>query len=171
MPHASPELQERYEDLAARALMYLYQDDVARPLLEVVRSHDEPQEGLGEAGALLFARLKSAVQRTGRDVPPEMEFALGAEIIGNLAEIATEAGVHDFMGNQKDLEGAWYLALDRFRAMEEAAGSLDPVQAQQDAEILREANQSGELEKTLEAMESPESTPETPVRRGLMGGM
>lgn len=172
MPQASPEMQERYEDLAARSLLYLYQDAVARPLLEVARSYDEPQEGLGEAGALLFSRLKSAVQRDGRDVPPEMALALGAEIMGNLAEIATEAGVYDFMGNQKDLDGAWYLALDRFRAMEEASGSLDPEQARQDAEILRAANESGELEKALDAIDAPpEGAREAPKRRGLMGGM
>lgn len=163
MQQASPEQQRQYEELAARALMFLYDKRVAMPLMEVIRDSDEPQEGLGIAASMIFSRLDAAAQAKGQQIPDDMRLAVAAEVLGNLGEIATEAGVHDFMGNQKDMEGAWFVSLDRYRAMQESAGGLDPAQARQDAEVLRAANESGELEAMLEGV-SPQAS------RGLMPG-
>lgn len=168
MPEAPPELQQQYDDVAARSLMFLYKPEVFSRVVEMIETGDDPQEALAETAAMLFGRVDAAMRESGREFDPQVKLAAAAEVMGNLGEIASEIGTHDFVGDKKALEGAWYLALDRVRAAEEAGGLIDPQQAQQDAAAVAQMDQDGTLERVLaEAGGAPRE-----AQRGLMpGGM
>ena len=171
MREAPPEMQEQYNEVVARSLLFLYKPEVTERMLDMMRQGDEPQEAVGEASALLFARIDAAMRESGKEFAPEVKLAAAAEVMNNIGELATEAGVYDFAEDPKALEGAWYLALDRVRATEEAAGQIDPETAERDALEISRMVQDGTLDSMLgEVSQAQQAQQEPQPVRGLMPG-
>lgn len=167
MQEVSPELQAEYEDVVGRALLFMYDKRVMPTLLESMRNGGNPQEALGETAALLFSRIDAAIRESNRGVPDDMKVAAAAEVMGNLGEMATEAGIYDFMQDKTALEGAWYLSMDRFRSIQEQAGAIDPQEAQSNAASVQQMMQDGSLDEILQ--QSGAGQPAQAQQKGLMG--
>jgi hypothetical protein len=170
MQEVAPELQAEYEDVVSRGLLFMYDKRVMPVLLESMRTGANPQEALGETGALLFARIDAAMREAGRAAPDELKAAAAAEIMANLGEMATEAGIYDFMQDNAALEGAWYLSMDRFRDIQETSGALTPQQAEENATGVQRMMQDGTLDQLLQ--QAGDGQPQAPAeaqQRGLMG--
>lgn len=141
---ASPEEQAIYDKFVAKAQILIYDDKQIKGILDML-AEGTPQEGLGITAATIIKRVADAAEQAGQPIPGDILLHAGAEILEDLATLATKAGIHDFSKDQEAAEGAFYVALDEYRVMQQAAGKIDPAVYQKDLEALQAADQSGEL--------------------------
>ncbi|MFN8828843.1 MAG: hypothetical protein ACK50Q_01150 [Labrys sp. (in: a-proteobacteria)] len=158
---ASPEEQADYERLVTNAMKVVYGDGEVNPqILDTLQAGDDPIAALGEATATVVMSLIRSARKAGKELSADVLFHAGTEIFEDLANLATEAGIHDFNNDPDALEGAFFIALDRVRLMQEQDGSLDKPAAESDLQALQQEDQSGALRDRLMAMEGDDSAPQ-----------
>lgn len=150
---ATPEEQALYDDIVGRAYLLIFDEKggtVRKSVLDSL-SGEEPKEALASTAASIFARVLQAAAQGGVEVPGEVKEAAGAEVFETLAEVASKAGVYDFMGDDQAFEAAFLLAADTLRQIETESGTLDPEAAKADFAGMVEADKSGELAAAMQA--------------------
>jgi hypothetical protein len=78
--------------------------------------------------------------------------------------VAEEAGVFDFSGNPKVVQGAMVRAFDEMRVGLQGMGMIDQQEMQADLQELQQADAGGKLAGMVPQQEQPQ-------QRGLMPGM
>jgi hypothetical protein len=146
---ATPEQQESYNAFVANAMNLMYDKKTMPKLLEMLQGGGDPIEGLARASVMITARVGTSAEEAGQKLSGDVVFNAGAEIVNQLADVATEAGIHDFQNDRDALEGAYFRALDQFRTLMEGAGRLNKDAAQKDLAMLQGMSESGELEQML----------------------
>ena len=111
---ASPEEQDAYDRFVGRAMQFIYGDAFDR-VLKMLQAGDDPIDGLAVTAASIVSRVQDAAEQAGQKLSGDILLHGGAEIVADLAMIATKAGIHDFEQSPKDFEAAWYRALDEYR--------------------------------------------------------
>lgn len=149
---ASPEEQDAYDRFVGRALEFIY-DKAFDKVLDMLRGGDDPIDGLAVTAATVVARIQDAAEQAGQKLSGDILLHAGSEILADLAGLATKARIHDFEQDPKQLETAWYRALDEYRVMRQSAGKLDQEVAKQDLASLQQADQDGELAAMMQRME------------------
>lgn len=173
---ASPEEQALYDKVVAQAFDLIYDKRMLPGVVEMLKGGGDPVEGLATAAAQITARVASAAQQAGQQIPPDVLLHAGTEIYEDLADLSGKVGIKDFSQDQDAFEGAYFRALDQFRMLVQEAGGADQKSAQADLAKLEQMDQSGELEKML--MGLAENDPRQGKREteprpagGLMQGM
>jgi hypothetical protein len=149
---ANPEEQETYDAFVAQAMTLMYDKKMGPKLLQMLEGGGDPQEGLARAAVLVTARVATAAEEAGQKLSGEILFNAGTEIVNQLADVATEAGIHDFQNDPDALEGAYFRALDQFRQLMEGAGRLDRDAAMRDMQTLQAMDERGEFESMLRGL-------------------
>lgn len=149
MQQASPEEQQQYDRFVARAMQLMYSEQMRPKVRELLAGEGDPIEGLARASSMIIVRVALAAEKAGEKLMGDVVFEAGKSIIEDLAEYATKWGIHDFETNSKDLEGAYFRALDMFRVMMQQAGRAKPEAFKQDMDKLVQMNESGEFETML----------------------
>lgn len=161
---ATPEQQESYNAFVANAMNLMYDEKTMPKLLEMLQGGGDPIEGLARASVMITARVGTAAEEAGQQLSGDVVFNAGAEIVNQLADVATEAGIHDFQNDRDALEGAYFRALDQFRTLMEGAGRLDKGAAEKELAMLQGMSESGELEQMLRGL--AENDPRAPKDKG-----
>ncbi|MCA0276238.1 MAG: hypothetical protein LCH86_09550 [Proteobacteria bacterium] len=186
---ASPEEQQQYDHFIGKAYELTYNREMLPKVLDLLQGEGDPKEGLARAAALVIGRVSAAAQQAGEKLTGDVLLHAGTEVFEDLANLSTEAGIHDFGEDRDGLEGAYFRALDLYREMMQQSGQLDEAAAAQDLDRLMKADQDGQLEAMFrrlaeeDAGESKSPTGEAPAdqsqipdqdqtpRGGLMEGM
>ena len=155
---ASPEEQDAYDRFVGRAMQFIYGDAFDK-VLKMLQAGDDPIDGLAVTAASIVSRVQDAAEQAGQKLSGDILLHGGAEIVADLAMIATKAKIHDFEQSPKDFEAAWYRALDEYRVMRQAAGKIDQNIAKQDLATLQQADQTGELATLMQRMQSRQAAP------------
>jgi hypothetical protein len=149
---ASPEEQDLYEQFIARAWDLVYRDDKVFEDIKNMLSTGDPVLQLSKISAWVVFRVKHAADQAGKEIPGDVVLHAGKFIFEDFAELATKLGAHDFKNDTKALEAAWLRAMDEFRLMAEADGSLDQKAAQADLQEFQKADQDGSLKAGFQDM-------------------
>lgn len=144
-PNVSPEEQKEYEQFIDNALSLVYDDKVLPTVLQRLSGGGDPIEGLAAATVLIVDRLEDSAKKAGRQISPDVLMHGGKEILEDLANLAEQAKIHTF--TPEEAEGAYYRALDLYRAMKSQSGELDTEGLKQDFSQIVQADQSGQLEE------------------------
>ena len=175
---ASPEEQKMYDDIVSHGMLLIYDKKMLPGLVEMLKGGGDPIEGLATAAAQITARVASAAQQAGQQIPPDILLHAGTELFEEIADVSKEAGIKDFAQDQDAFEGAYFRALDQFRMLVQEAGGADQKSAQADLAKLEQMDQSGQLEQMLMGLAEndprqgrPEAEPQTAgglmPRRGM----
>lgn len=159
---ASPEEQAMYEEFVARGIMLaLDPEQGLRPgIREMLESGgDDPATALGQAAGLVIARVEEAAAKDGVEVDGDLREAAAAEIFEVMAEAATQAGIHDFAGDDAAFEKAFLIAADTMRVQAQEGGRLDPEKAKMDMEELAAADREGRLDQIMQGLSAEEQAP------------
>ena len=146
MENASPEEQALYDELIANSYNLIYDKKALPGVLKSLQG-DVPGEALALTAATIVKELTDSARKNGKEFPGDVLLNAGQEIVEELADLQMEAGIADL--SQEDLEGAFYKALDLYREMAQADGTLDVAALEQDFKAMVEADANGNLEKVV----------------------
>ena len=145
------EEQAAYNRFVGNALLLMSNEEVTPALLRTIGTADDPAAGVGEAAASVFLRVEAAADEQGIEIPGDVAFQGGVEIVENVADIALAAGIADL--DDDELERALLTGLDTVREVKAQRGDLDQEAAQADLRRLAEAEQAGRLDQVLPGIE------------------
>lgn len=167
MQEATPEEQEAYEAYVSAGMEIIYPEEggVNPVLLKLLQAEyddqtqqrfaqaepplrDHPVDALAVAAVTVVLQIEDIAAQNDGELADEIVYNGGAELLGQLADISSEANFHDYP--EKDVEGAWYRALDLYRI---SSSRVDPEALKQGFGTLVEANQQGQLGKVLPGIE------------------
>ena len=103
-----------------------------------------PVDNLAVASVLLTMFLDSSAAQAGKDIPNDILYHAGVELVEEMAEVADAAGIHDY--SEKELEGGFYRALDLFRT---ASPRVDKDALGEEFAEIANADKNGTLEQML----------------------
>lgn len=175
---ATPDEQAAYDAVVANGTHMVYANEkVFQKVLKLLEGNGDPVAGLAKSAASLIMRVQGSLQQAGKSVPIGVLFHAGTELFGELANLATKAGIHDFRSDPDAVEAAYYAALDDVRQMMVKAGMISPEAAKAEWAALQQKDQSGELGEMFKGLMArgqqgePPSADDPqipPMRRGLM---
>jgi hypothetical protein len=150
--NVSPEEQGQYDQFMDNAYKLIYSDNSLPKVLERIKSSPNPVEAIAHIAASTVVRLQDSAEKAGSPISPDVMFQGGVEIIEDLADMAGEAGAHDF--TDEELESATYQAMDLYQQMASDAGMVDQQAATQDMAALQQADSAGTLEQMVPGLAS-----------------
>src|SRR5436309_1133861 len=113
-PNVTPEEQAQYDQFVKNGMSILYTEDGKIPPEVLNRlSRGKPAAALAQTGVWLVSMLENSAKQSGKQIDPAVLMHGGKELFEQLATISQTAHIHRF--DQKELDGAWYSALDMYR--------------------------------------------------------
>lgn len=105
------------------------------------------QDPVGTMASIVVMVISMLTQDPANQLPKELLLQAGTQFIESIAEISEKARAHVFTGQEK--QAAAYRGADMYRVQLAKQGKIDPAQAQQEMEALKQSDQSGELQKAI----------------------
>ncbi|GAA4108928.1 hypothetical protein ACFFTN_01515 [Aminobacter aganoensis] len=159
---ASPEEQADYERFIGRAFELIYNQQMLPQVLGLLQGEGDPKEGLARAATMIIGRVAGAAQQAGTKLSGDVLLHAGTAVFEDLANLASEAGIHDFGEDRDGLEGAYFKALDLYREMLQQSGQLDEAAVAQDLDQLMRADQDGQLEAMFRRLSEEDAAGDEP---------
>jgi hypothetical protein len=142
-PNVSEEEQAAYESFVNNALLLIYDKKSKDSVQQGLAGGDNPVAGLANTAAMVVARVEESAEEGGQELPDGVVLHAGMEILSDLANLAGEAGIHDF--TDEEIEAATYQAMDRYREIR--GDKIDGEKYAAEFEQLKQADASGELDQ------------------------
>jgi len=150
-PNVSPDEQAEYDKFVDNGLKLIYSEQMMPKIIERLGASKNPIEGLANVTFMVVQRLEASAEKAGRQISEDVLFNGAVEILEDIANLAKEAGVHDF--TEEEMESAGYAALDLYGEAKQQSGGLDKEAMTRDMSALIQADQSGELEQVFPGLE------------------
>lgn len=154
---ASPEEQAQYDAFVQAGYSLIYDQAMGKPgpdhkLLQRMMASGNPVEGLAAVASMVVMRIEDAANQAGQQISPDVLLHGGNELLGDLADLAGKAGVHDF--TDEEIEAASYAAMDKYREAraQTGGGSIDPEAMKQEWAEIMQMNETGELDRMFPGM-------------------
>lgn len=114
-PNVSPEEQGIYDQFVNNAFSVVYDEKSLPSIIESLKGDGNPVEGLANTAVGVVVRVQDSAEEAGQALPPEVVFHAGKQILEDLADLAGEAGVHEF--TDEEVDGAWFKSMDLYREL------------------------------------------------------
>lgn len=142
---ATPEEQAMYTQFVRNGLEMI--EATADNVAQSLSASGNPVLDLAMTGVSIISGLMASAKQAGQNIPGEIVFAAGAEILEALVEEAEALKIHDY--SEEDMERAMFLAADMYREQAKATGMLDEEALKADYAMLEQAEQEGRLDEVL----------------------
>ncbi|MEK9722784.1 MAG: hypothetical protein VW405_04780 [Rhodospirillaceae bacterium] len=150
--NVSPEEQQQYEAFVKTAIEQVVLNDKVLPALgQRLKGDGDPIDGLAATTAMVVKRVDQAAREKGSPFSDDVLLHGGAEVMGYIAQLAEDAGIHSY--SDEDIETAGYRAMDLYREMSQKDGSIDQQAAAQDFNELIQADKAGKLGQMIPGIE------------------
>jgi hypothetical protein len=103
-----------------------------------------PIDNLASATVALVLFVEASSAQAGQQIDDAVIMHGGAEILGDLADVADAAKIHDYTPDE--LEGATYRAFDLYRT---TSGRVDQAALEQEFAQIAAADAAGDIESVL----------------------
>lgn len=103
-----------------------------------------PTDSIAQTGVLLTIAVESAMERSGQQIPDDVVFHAGAEVMEMLIELAEVAGFVDL--SEEEMQAVLLRAMDLYRI---ASPRVDPEALSAEFGQIIEADKAGQLDKIL----------------------
>lgn len=163
-PNVSPQEQQEYNQFVANGMKLMYQPEGLNTVVSSLMGAGTPVEGLAATLVMLVKRLEDSATQNGQTINPDVMYQGSIELLEQLGEMQKEAGVHD--PSEEELGDALLLALDQYREMKTAEGTLDSDAIGAEFEMLRQAEQDGSLEEILPGITEYSQNAQQPPQGG-----
>lgn len=116
---AGPEEQALYDTFVSMGAMGLYDPEAMPDVVAMLRDSEDRLEGIAEVATAVTMRVLQAARAKGRKVGGDVLMHGGKEITELVVELAERGGGEL---SEEEAERAFFLAVDKFRAMADSAG-------------------------------------------------
>jgi hypothetical protein len=131
--NVTPQEQEQYDTIVVAALSFLYADGATKMVVQKLKDEASGNGGLAQAightCAMILRSIKRALAQQNKQVPPDIMFHAGAEVIAEIITIAEHAGLAK-EGDEALLRDAAFRAVKTYGDIELQTGELGPQQRQ-----------------------------------------
>lgn len=147
--NVTPEEQKQYDLFVSQCLDLISNNEKVRAaVIEMMKSAPEPNEGLAQAAAFIVMRVEDAAAEKGIKFSGDILLHGGMEVLEAIADLGEASGVTDEF-DEEDREGAFYRATDLYREDRQQKGVLDQDAADSDWEDLKQADESGAIDRMV----------------------
>lgn len=155
-PNVTPEEQAVYDRVMLNALKIVYPEGeaeatVSPKILAALKGSDNPMLNLSTATVSLVIGLRDSAKQAGNPVPDDVLYHAAIAIVEELAEVAEAANIHDY--SEKDIENAFYGALDMYRSAATQSGDIDTDGLKQGWDELVTADREGRVGEIMPGIE------------------
>lgn len=147
----SPEEQAEYDEFVTNGMKLIYSENTMDQVLQTIESDGDPVQGLGNAVATVIMRLEDSAEKGGREISGDVKLNAATELLEQMADLAKEAGIHDF--SEQELEAALYRGLDTYREARQEQGRLPKEELTEDFAELIEADREGRVDEVVPGLE------------------
>jgi hypothetical protein len=105
---------------------------------------DQPADALAVTGVIVTMIAEAQLAQAGTEIPHEIIYHAGTEVIGQLAEAAEAAGIADF--SEEQIGDAFLRALDLYR---QSSPNVDQQALSSEFEEIVAADREGRLDQVL----------------------
>jgi antitoxin component of RelBE/YafQ-DinJ toxin-antitoxin module len=111
-PNVTPEEQQQYDTIVYKAMEMLYSDDRIVPMLEKLKAGaNNISKEIGHTAAMVMTSLVQTVAQSDQEIPEEILYNAGQEVVSQIVDIATAAGIVSEEQSQDVAEAALYEGL------------------------------------------------------------
>ena len=168
--NVTPEEQEAYDQFVKNGFELIYTDDgKVRPNVLTLLDNDpndlkgtlppeafariaevfDPANALASATVSIVLNLVKSAAEAGALPDPAVIYHGGEAIMEDLAEVSQKAGIHDH--TEQEMQKAWMTATQLYYQAASELGLIDQADAEQDMQAIRQADESGELQKMMQS--------------------
>lgn len=145
---ASPAEDQQFKAFVGNAMNLIYTPQTMPKILNRLQENGgDPVGALAEVSVMIVQRVSESAEKAGQQIPPEVIFHAGAEIMNDLAELSSKSGAHDY--TDEELNNAFIRGVDMYRDKLDKQGKLDHASAQADVQRLNAASADGSLEAAI----------------------
>ena len=144
-PNVSPEEQKIYDAFVDNALSVIYDEKSLPQIIESLKGDGNPVDGLANTAGTVVVRVQDSAEQAGQELPPDVVFHAGSEILQDLAQLAEKAGIHQF--SPEEIEGAAFQAMDLYREAKGRDGGAARPQIVEDFNQIVALDQAGKLDE------------------------
>jgi hypothetical protein len=144
--NVSPEEQDMYDTVMVAALAQIYSDQTFPTVVEKLKSQkEEIGAGIGHTAAMILMSIKGAAEQQGKQIPDDVLFGAGQEVVAELIQVAIDAKLMDEAQTDDILQQAMLEGMKVFGQSEIDSGQVTPeMQAQAKADLAQvQAEQGG----------------------------
>jgi hypothetical protein len=131
--NVSPEEQAIYETVVIAAQAMIYGKGTRDAIVQKLKLEaNRPEVGIGHTAAMIAMSIRGGAQKEGKDIPDDVLFAAGQEIVADLVEVAIAAGIVKEADKEEVFKKSVFEGLRTFGESEKMQGQITP-QVQQEA--------------------------------------
>jgi hypothetical protein len=156
--NVSPEEQQIYDTVMAKAGDIIYGKGKVMPqIVDALKPAREPAKdpaagnpavlALANTATQIVSKLDASSKEAGQQIPDDVLYHAGSEIVGMLAEVAEAAGIHDY--SEDEINGAFLQAVDNYRPIAEEMGRTDDATLKSQFNDILNADAHGQLGQLL----------------------
>lgn len=146
----TPEEQAQYTKFVDLCYQALYSPDNDFKVLRGTLAHlhgREPISALATAIVAILTRVLDVAMKGGAHIDPIVLLKGGIEVLQDLANTASKAGIHDY--TPEEMTKAVWMATDQFRAQAQKQGLINTGAMQQDFNDMMSASKAGKLDDLI----------------------
>lgn len=132
MANASPQEQAMYNAFVIAAETLIFQPPYRDATLQKLKDEAaNPALGIGHTAAMIALSIQGGAKKEGQDIPDDVMYAGGQEVVADLLEVAIAAGIVKQADRDKVYKEAVFQGLKAFGDHEKMSGQLTPQVQQQ----------------------------------------
>lgn len=149
-PNVTPEEQQFYDATVDNGLKLLYSPNTlqnVRKQLQMAVQDGAPVEALAKITARIAMGLEDSAKKSGAEIPGDILFHAGVDLLGAIAELSERSRIHTF--TPEEMEQALYGALDIYGTQRGEEGTLNVDEISGEFQQLLAAEQEGRLDEVI----------------------
>lgn len=165
--NVTPEEQEQYDTVVGKAMELLYDEDRIKLLVDKLKAGAQNiSKEIGHSAAMTLSTIDQTVIEQGQEIPEDILFNAGAEIVSQIVDIAVAAGIVSEEQQQDVAEAALYEGLRIWGQQMGNAGKFTPERTAQAQESLRIAQIEQDPTKVAGRAQEQAATPQAAPKSG-----
>lgn len=147
--NVSPEEQKLYDTFVSNCLLLIFRDkkQTAAVVKSLAASPQDFVATLANVTAHIVVAAEMSAKKKGLDIPGDIVLAAGEDVLRELAQLASKAGIHTY--DQREIEAAGLQAVDLYRQLGAQAGLVDENALKQQFGQMVQADKAGQLDQAL----------------------
>lgn len=150
--NVSPEEQQQYDQFVDKCYEVIYDEKVIGKVLKSLDATDDPKMNLANTIVMVVHFVAQSAMQAGQQISGDVLMQGGAEVLGDLADLAGRMSIHDY--TQEEIDGAAYIAMDMYREKMKADGTLDLEAVKRDAAEIVTADREGRMDDLIPGAEA-----------------
>jgi len=138
--NVTPEEQKMYDTVVVKAMQLLYDPQRLPVILDKLKANTDNISGeIGHSAAMTMMTIYRTVQNSDQEIPEDVLYAAGQEIVSQIVDIAEAAGLVHENGAEKVAEAALYEGLRIWGQSMGQHGDITDAKQQEAAGLLHQA--------------------------------